>query len=313
MPHRENLGFQSLPENGLKIVRSRTLLGNLRLWEIPRSEQALETIAEEIGRSPIPGLYVLLDERAEKRAYIGQTEDIRTRLFTHIRTPEDKIQQWQLAFIFNDGRSAAQSDLNDENIRLTLENYLVDLFKINKYRVVTSSTRLPSLSPPQVILCNAFKEEINILLFNRGRITRFLRGRLDDEVFLDDARKLLVRKGHQIQQWGEKYAIIDDGQPVIIRPGSEKPKGWQVTFRGSKSLAQLKAGNGYLLMNRGGLVLLPLHEVRKLILSVDAEAFQRDTIDIFLRFEEDRIVLVYKSGEKDVTGYSVEPYPPANP
>lgn len=48
MPHRENLGFQSLPENGLKIVRSRTLLGNRRLWEIPRSEQALETIADTI-------------------------------------------------------------------------------------------------------------------------------------------------------------------------------------------------------------------------------------------------------------------------
>ncbi len=311
MPCRENLGFQSLPENGLKIVRSRTLLGNLRLWEIPRSERALETVAEEIGRSPIPGLYVLLDERAEKRAYIGQTEDVRTRLLIHIRTPEDKIQQWQLAFIFNDGRSASQSDLNDENIRLTLENYLVELFKINKYRVVTSSTRLPSLSPSQKTLCDAFKEEINVLLFNRGRITRFLRGRLDDEVFLDDARKVLVRRGHQVQQWGEKYATVD-GQPVIIRPGSEKPKGWQVTFRGSKSLAQLKAGGGYLLMNRGGVVLLPLHEVRDLILSVDTQAFQRDTIDVFLRFEEERIVLVYKNGEKDVTAYSVEPYPPAS-
>lgn len=311
MPHREDLGFQSLPENGLKIVRSRTLLGNMRLWEIPRSEQALETVVEEIGRSPIPGLYVLLDERAEKRAYIGQTEDIRARLLNHIRAPEDKIQQWQLAFIFNDGRSASQSDLNDENIRLTLENYLVDLFKINRYRVVTSSTRLPSLSSPQTILCNAFKEEINILLFNRGRITRFLRGRLDDEVFLDDARKILTRKGHQIQEWGEKYATIDN-QPVIIRPGSEKPKGWQVTFRGSKSLAQLKAGEGFLLMNRGGLVFLPLCEVRDFILSVDAKAFQRDTIDVFLRFEEERIVLVYKTGEKDVTRYSVEPYPPAS-
>jgi len=203
MPHREDLGFQSLPENGLKIVRARTLLGNLRLWEIPRSEQALETVVEEIGRSPIPGLYVLLDERAEKR------------------------------------------------------------------------------------------------------------GRLDDEVFLDDARKILIRRGFQIQQWGEKYATIDN-QPVIIRPGSEKPKGWQVTFRGSKSLAQLRAGEGFLLMNRGGLVFLPLCEVRDFILSVDAEAFQRDTIDVFLRFEEERIVLVYKTGEKDVTRYSVEPYPPAS-
>ena len=99
MPHREDLGFQSLPENGLKIVRSRTLLGNMRLWEIPRSEQALETVVEEIGRSPIPGLYVLLDERAEKRAYIGQTEDIRARLLNHIRAPEDKIRNYLPAVI----------------------------------------------------------------------------------------------------------------------------------------------------------------------------------------------------------------------
>ncbi len=311
MPHRENLGFQSLPENGLKIVRSRTLLGNLRLWEIPRSEKALETVVDEIGRSPVPGLYVLLDERAERKAYIGQSEDLRDRLLVHIRTPEDKIRQWQRAFIFNDGRSASQSDLNVENIRLTLENYLVELFKINRYRVVTSSTRLPSLSSNQQILCDAFREEINILLSNRGAITRFLMGRLDDEVYLDEARKILLRRGHQVQTWGEKYATID-GQPVIIRPGSPKPKGWQVTFRGSRSLAQLQEGSGFLLMNRGGIILLPLQEVRDFVLSVDAAALQRDTVDIFLRFDEERIMLVYKGGEKDVTQYSVEPYPPGN-
>jgi hypothetical protein len=287
VPYREDLGFQSLPENGLKIVRSRTLLGNLRLWEIPRSEKALDTVVEEIGRSPIPGLYVLLDERAEKKAYIGQTEDLRARLLTHIRTPEEKIRQWQRAFILNDGRSASQSDLNDENIRLTLENYLVDLFKINRYQVVTSSTRLPSLSSNQRILCDAFREEINILLSKRQAITRFLLGRPDDEVYLDEARKILLRKGHEVEKWGEKYAVID-GEPAIIRPGSQKPKGWQVTFRGSKSLAQLKDGQGFLLMNRGGLVLLPLQEVRDFVLSVDEEALQRDTVDVFLRFEEEK-------------------------
>lgn len=309
MPHREDLGFQSLPENGLRIVRSRTLLGNLRLWEIPRSEKALATVVEEIGRSPIPGLYVLVDERAKKKAYIGQTEDLSNRLQTHIRNPEEKISQWQRAFIFNDGRSASQSDLNDENIRLTLENYLVDLFQINRYQVVTSSTRLPGLSSNQRILCDAFKEEINILLSRRQAITRFLLGRLDDEVYLDEAQKILRRRGHDVQKWGEKYATID-GQPVIIRPGSHKPKGWQVTFRGSKSLAQLKAGQGFLLMNRGGLVLLPLQEIRDFVLSIDPLALQRDTVDIFLRFDEEKILLVYKSGEKDVTRHSVEPYPP---
>lgn len=35
---REDLGYWSIPANGLGIVRARTLLGNLRLWDFPRSE-----------------------------------------------------------------------------------------------------------------------------------------------------------------------------------------------------------------------------------------------------------------------------------
>lgn len=38
---REDLGYWSIPTNGLGIVRARTLLGNLRLWDSPRSETAL--------------------------------------------------------------------------------------------------------------------------------------------------------------------------------------------------------------------------------------------------------------------------------
>ncbi len=136
---REDLGFIHNPANGLGIVRARTLLGNLRLWDIPRSEQALQTVIGEIGLSPIPALYILIDERADKKVYIGQSEDILTRLMNHLRNPDEKIKSWQRALIFNDGRNASQSDLNDENIRLTLENYLVALFKINRYQVVTSA------------------------------------------------------------------------------------------------------------------------------------------------------------------------------
>uniref|UniRef100_UPI0032203AA8 hypothetical protein n=1 Tax=Thermogutta sp. TaxID=1962930 RepID=UPI0032203AA8 len=105
-----------------RIVRSRTLLGNLRLWEIPHSEEALEAAIDEIGRAPIPGSYVPLDERAEKKVSIGQTEDLGARPVTHIRTPEDKIRRWQRALLFNDRRSASQSGPNNKHIRLTLEN-----------------------------------------------------------------------------------------------------------------------------------------------------------------------------------------------
>jgi hypothetical protein len=32
-------------------------------------ERALDTVVDEIGRSPIPGLYLLFDEKKEKKGY----------------------------------------------------------------------------------------------------------------------------------------------------------------------------------------------------------------------------------------------------
>jgi hypothetical protein len=304
---RGDLGFIDNPANGLGIVRARTLLGNLRLWDIPRTEQALDLVIREIGIPPIPGLYILIDERSGRRAYVGQTEDLSNRLLDHIRSPENKIQHWQRAVILNDGRNASQSDLNDENIRLSLEDYLVSLLRINRYEIVTAATRSPSISAIQAILFNAFREEINILLSHKGKISRLLTGKRDDEIFLEDAKRILAKKGYHIETWGEKYATVN-GQPVVIRPGSLKAKGWQVTFRGSKSLSFLQKGEGYLLMPRGPLVLLPLEEIRDFILSIDPLAFQRDTVDIFIRFDESRLVLAYKQGEKEITAASVLPY-----
>jgi hypothetical protein len=297
---RDELGFLDSPINGLGIIRARTLLGNLRLWDIPRSEQALQMVIQEIGVSPIPALYILIDDRSEKKVYIGQSEDISARLTSHLKSADPKIKNWQRALILNDGRNASQSDLNDENIRLTLENYLVSLFKLNRYQVVTAVTRQPSLSSLEAIIVAAFRQEINILLSNKGRISRFLSGKRDDEFYLDKVRKILSRKGYQVDQWGEKYAMVN-GKPVIIRPGSLKQKGWQVTFRGSKSLAQLKKGEGTLLMPRGQIVYLPLQEIADFIRDIDPQAFERDTLDIFIRFEEEQLWLVYKNGQKDIT------------
>lgn len=301
---REDLGYWSIPANGLGIVRARTLLGNLRLWDFPRSEAALSQVIQEISQAPIPGIYVLIDERPNKRVYIGQTENVFFRLATHIKTPDAKIKNWQRALIFNDGRSAPQSDLTEENIRLALEDYLVRLFKINRYEVVTSTTRAPVLSAQQTILVNAFREEINLLLSHKEKVSRFIFGQPDDEVHLDEVKKMLVQKGHTIQEWGTLYGTID-GQPTIIRPGSKKEKGWQVTFRGSKSLAQLKKGSGFLLMPRGKVVFLPLHEIKSLVTATDPHALDRDTVDIFIRFEDERIWLIYKQGQKDITPHTL--------
>lgn len=303
---RENFeyGFIDNPPNGLGIVRARTMLGNLRLWDIPRDQLALEQVIAEIGSNPIPGLYMLFEERNDKRVYIGQTENLKSRVSAHIRTPEKKIERWSRAFLINDGRGASQSELNDENIRLILEDYLVSLFKINRYIVVTQSSRVPQLSGTQKIICNALREEINILLTRKTKISKILRGVRDDERSLEETNRILKERGFEIKKWGKHIAILND-KTTIIRPGSLKPKGWQVTFRGKTSLGSLKSSDGYLLMPRGDIPLIPLKEIRQFIEAIDPTAFDQDTIDIFIRFDETQVMLLYKKQSLDITNYNL--------
>jgi hypothetical protein len=306
----DEYGYVDNPANGLGIVRARTLLGNLRVWDIPRKEEAIEIMVQEIGQSPIPGLYMLFDERNEKKVYIGQTESLKNRLTGHLNSPEDKIRNWDRAIVVNDGRNASQSDLNDENIRLTLENYLVNLFKLNKYRVVTTSSRTPSLNITQVTLCNSFKGELIILLTRKNKITKVITERNDNEVYIDEVKQILAKKKHKIDKWGKVEAVID-GVKTFIRAGSPKPSGWQVTFRGGKAdsfKTRLNKGDGCLLMPRGPVVIIPLKEIKEFVSLIDEDAFKRDTIDVFIKFDEDKILLVYKGESKDVTKYAVQSF-----
>ncbi|MBN1900553.1 hypothetical protein JW926_04420 [Candidatus Sumerlaeota bacterium] len=291
-----DFGYVDNPANGLGIIRARTLIGNLRLWDIPKSEQAIDMVVNEVGRSPIPGIYMLFEEGIGKGVYIGQTEN---------------IKNWNRAIIINDGRNAEQSDMNDENIRLTLENYLVNLFKVNRYKVVTSSIRTPGLSSTQNIITMSFKDEIIILLTRKSKISKVLTEKGDDEIYNDEVRKIIERKGYSIKNWGKIEAIIN-GKTAFIRPGSSKKIGWQITFRGAKPNSfktLLEKENGFLLVPRGPILLIPLSDIKRFVLKVDKNAFLRDTMDIFIKFHEDRIMLIYKSNEFNITKHSILPFP----
>ncbi|NOZ60951.1 MAG: GIY-YIG nuclease family protein, partial [Calditrichaeota bacterium] len=255
-------------------------------------------------------IYMLFYDRGEKKVYIGQSENLKNRLLTHIRTPDAKVKNWDRAVLINDGRNASQSDFNDENIRLTLENFLIQLFKINRYKVITSASRNPSLSSSQKILINSFKQEIVILLTRKTRITKVLTEKGDDEVYNDEVRKLLLRKGYKIAKWGRIEAAIN-GEPAYIRAGSLKSSGWQVTFRGSKPSSfktNLQQGKGFLLMPRGPVLLIPLKEIRNHIHSVDSDAFIRDTIDVFVKFEEQEIFLIYKGKKIEISRFALQEF-----
>lgn len=294
-----DIGYQEDPENGDGIIRARTTK-QIRSWEIPRTMKALEVLNIELGRIEFPGIYILFE--GKNRVYIGEAKSIYIRLKTHMSNPEDKIKNWSKALIINDGRPAMQSDFNDTVVRKALELYLIKLFKANKYAVVAQG-ELQKLNAIQKILVRTLREELNFFLLKKNVITKVLEEEGQEEVFGDELKKILENCGRKIGEWGRYEAIID-GKKAFIRPGSKNPKGWQITFRGRKPgsfIDSLQKGEGYLLVSRNGVLLIPLTEVQKVIL--DKTAYEQDTIDIWIVFAEEKVTLSYKRNTIDVTKF----------
>ncbi len=294
-----SIGYYEDPSNGNDITRARTLK-LVRSWQFPRSVKVLEIINKEFSKVEFPGIYILLESKIRK-VYIGEAKNIYNRLKTHINLPEDKISKWDTALVINDGRPAAQSDFNDNVIRHTIELYLQKLFKANKYKVVAQG-QSEKLNSFQQIIANALIDELNFFLVRKGLINKLIENKEQQEVMSDDLKKKLVKAGYIIQEWSAYQAIINNDK-VFIRPGSKKSKGWQVTFRDVFKNA-LKNEDGSLIMPRGKIVFIPFRKIKEII--DDEQAFNRNTIDIFIAFEEDRILLRYKKNEIDITAYKVD-------
>jgi len=294
-----NIGYQEDPENGEGIIRARTTK-QIRSWEIPRTMKALEVLNIELGRIEFTGIYILFE--GKNKVYIGEAKSIYIRLKTHMSNPEDKIKNWSKALIINDGRPAMQSDFNDTVVRKALELYLIKLFKANKYTVVAQGEP-QKLNAIQKFLVSTLREELNFFLLKKNVITKVLEEKGQEEVFGDELKKILEKSGRKIGEGGRYEAIID-GKKAFIRPGSKKPKGWQITFRGRKPgsfIDSLQKGEGYLLVSRNGVLLIPLTEVQKVIL--DKTAYEQDTIDIWIVFAEEKVTLSYKRNTLDVTKF----------
>ena len=290
------IGYHEDPKNSNGIIRARTTK-QIRSWHIPRSIKVLEKLNEEMGKIAFPGNYLLFDQM---KVYIGEAGNIYDRLKNHIKNPEDKIKNWDNAIILNDGRPATQSDFNDTVVRLALELHLIRLFKANKYRVV-SQGRQTTLNPIQKQTVNSLLQELNYFLLKKNIISKALEEEGLEEIFEDELKKLLTDQGKQIQKWTAYEAIVD-GQKAYIRPGSLKPKGWQITFR-DRFLNSLQKGDGYLLVSRDGVLLIPLRIVRQVV--KDKAAYQQNTIDVYILFTSEKITLSYKKNTIDVTAHKL--------
>lgn len=292
------IGYYEAPANSNGIIRARTTK-QIRSWEIPHTMRALEALNNELGTGEFPGIYILFEGR--RKGYIGEAKNIYNRLKTHITTPEDKIKNWDRVLIINDGRPAAQSDFNDAAVRKALEHYLIKLFKANRYDVV-SQGESQNLNAMQRFLFYSFHDEMNFFLLKKNLITRVLEEPGQELVHRDELKRVITRSGKQIQRWRAYEAIID-GQRVFIRPGSDKlPKGWQITFRDIFKDA-LQSGDGALLVPRGNILLIPMTEIQKVI--GDETEYQKNTIDIFILFENGSITLRYKQNTINVTNFKL--------
>lgn len=294
-------GYSETPRNGDGIIRSRT--GELRSWEFPRRQKTLEVFNNECDKIEFPGIYILLFED-KKEVYVGEAKNLYNRLKTHMESPEEKLKDWNKVLIINDGRPSSQSDFNDTVIRRTIEHYLIKLLKLNKYYVLAQGEP-QKLNATQKTTIDTIIPLVNFLLLKKNLITKTEEKIGEEEVLLDDCRDILEDNGVSVDKWSVKDAIIN-GKKTFIRPGSKKPKGWQVTVRGKKTgsfIDSLQKGNGYLLMPRDGVLLIPLENIRKII---DDKAFEQDTVDIWINFKENGTAeLSYKEKVIDITQFKV--------
>ncbi|MFZ2322487.1 MAG: GIY-YIG nuclease family protein [Ignavibacteriaceae bacterium] len=294
----KNIGYSEYPPNGEKIIRARTT-AQIRSWEFPRSTKALEKFNQEIGKIDYPGIYLLLESKRTK-IYVGEAKSLYQRLKTHNISPEDKIKDWDKVIIINDGRPATQSDFNDNVIRKTIEEYLIRLFKSNKYKVVAQGEK-QNLNPLQKVITHSLIEELNFFLLKKNLIIKLIADKGQEEVMLDELRQILLKKKFTIDELSAYEGIINK-EKVFIRPGSKKNKGWQVTFR-DVFKNHLKTENGNLIIPRGDVIYIPFSEVIKVI--NDPSAFEKNTIDVFFAFIEDKVFLRYKNTELDVTSFLI--------
>lgn len=300
MIDNRDIGYYEELINGSSIVRARTIR-QIRSWEFPRSLESIETLNKEFAEADFPGIYILFDTKANK-VYIGEAKSIYNRLKAHLNTPEDKIKNWDNVLVINDGRIAVQSDFNDNVIRLAIEVYLIKLFKLNKYSVIAQGDK-QNLNGQQKSIYRSLIEELNFFLNRKNLIGKFIEKRNEEEVMLDELKKILLKNGFVIQKWGAYESRINNSR-FFIRPGSRKPKGWQVTFR-DRFKEALQKSDGYLLMPRGGIVIIPFVVITT-ILDDKERAFKNNTIDVFIEFTEDnKATLNYKKNSIDITEYKL--------
>ena len=287
-------GFLKDPRDKDNVRRCLIIGGQLRSWDFPRSIRSIQALQKGFAASTYPGVYVLLDSNS-KLAYVGETKDLANRMQEHNNNPVAKISNWDTAYVVNDGRDAMYSHFNDTGTRQNLELHVRKLLRANNYTVISTAQMYPSQSPVLAQLT----DEVDYMLRELGLISKGIKPG-QEEIPRDEWEPLLEKKNYQLADLTVKDGTIN-GESLFIRPGSEKPKGWQITFRDLLKDA-LKVGKGYLLFNRGPGYLIPLKELKNNLIT-DRSKFNQNTIDIFIEFGPQDVIAKYRGDATSISRF----------
>jgi len=298
---KADFGYMENPANGAGIVRARTAL-RIYCWELPQTMQAQDRLKrDDFQNAPFPGIYLLRE--GEKKIYVGEAKNVLNRLGQHSNNPPDQIANWDRCVIVNDGRPATLSDFNDNVIRLALEAHVNHLLRLNSFSVVSQSNP-QALNYQQKHFFISLAEEVDFILLKKAIVHKVLDDPDKQVVFTDELLRLFQSKGKNVESLGSYEGIID-GEKYFIRSGSKKKAGYQITFRGLKQgsfIDSLLKDEGYLVVNRDGVPVVPLSTIREALIP-DVSNFRQDTIDIWINFAEGRVSLRYKEINFDISDF----------
>lgn len=293
----QEYGWEDDPADSKGVIRSRTKIGQLRLWTFPRTTVRHVNTLDFAG-SDHPGLYILR-KSGTKKVYVGESNDLRARLETHAKNGPKELKDWDTVTIINDGRNYLQSLLTDTTIRLFLEKRLIDHLQNGKIcQVVNFMRKPPNISLNMLTITSHLDPELQFTLLKRGLIEQKpITVEVPQDVLeVSQIEQVLSAQGKDCKLQ-EKNGTLD-GKKVFVRPGSDKPRGWQITIRG-KFLKAVKAEDCYVLINRGYGYLIP----SKVLNAWQAGQLSLDTRDIYVRLDEEKAY-----SKKETEPLNISPY-----
>ncbi|HEV2120560.1 MAG TPA: GIY-YIG nuclease family protein [Candidatus Bathyarchaeia archaeon] len=261
----DGYGWEDDPPDTDSITRSRTKLGQLRIWRFPRSSLGQINGKDFAGELTHPGLYVLTVE-GEPKAYVGESSDLRKRLRDHTqKDPKELPKPWTDIAVIGDGRSYYQSIFTDTTLRLYLEKATISHLKEGGIlQPVNKQEDPPKMTASVETIATQLDNELIFVLSKLGIARQISKKQVPtDEINEDNVKTLLTKRNLAVSKVSRDQWVVDK-ETYFRRPGSKprkSEKGWHFSLR-TKPREALFSGKGGLIISRGRGYLIPAQDLK---------------------------------------------------